>query len=95
MTTAKTIEVTIMGQKLQIRSLDADEAYVAEIAKYVDKRIGDVLSKTKGVASTQVLILAAMNIVDEYFKCRKREEARREALAKKIESIIEHIDLHI
>lgn len=91
----KTVEVTIMGQKLQIRSSDADEAYVEEIASYVDKKISDVLSRTKSVASSQVIILAAMNIVDEYLKFKRYNAEKKEAVAKKIESIIEHIDLQI
>lgn len=90
----KTVEVSIMGHKLQIRS-DSDEVYVERIAKFVDSKVKDILSKSKSVASTQLLILAAMNIADEYFKFKDATKSKREALAKKIESVIEHIDLRL
>lgn len=83
-----------MGQRLQIRS-DSDENYVEEIATFVDKKIKDILARTKSVASTQVIILAAMNIVDEFFKYKNQIDQKSEALAKKIESVIEHIDLRL
>jgi len=83
-----------MGQKLQIRS-DSDETYVEEVAKYVDSKINDVLSKTKSVASSQVVILAAMNIADEFLKFRNNKTNKNGELTKKIESMIEHIDLRL
>lgn len=90
----KPVEVKIMGQKLQIRS-DSDEAYVEEIASLVDERIKGVASKTKSVASAQVVILAAMNIADEYLRYKKLNSEKNSALSEKIEAIIEHIDLRL
>lgn len=88
------VEISIMGQKLQIRS-DSDQNYVEEVASFVNNKIKDIQSKTKSVASTQVLILTAMNIADEFFKFKKNSGERKDAIAKKIESIIEHIDLRL
>lgn len=90
----KPIEVSVMGQKLQIRS-DSDESYVQEIAVYVDKKIREILARAKSVASTQVVILAAMNIADEFLKYKQQNSQTKEAITKKIESVIEHIDLRI
>lgn len=90
----KALEVTIMGQRLQIRS-DSDDQYVEEVAAFVDKKVKEVLSKTKSVASAQVAILAAMNIADELFRYRRLNGEKRALVAKKIESIIEHIDLRL
>lgn len=90
----KPFEVTVMGQKLQIRS-DSEESYVEEVAGFVDKKIKDVLSRTKSVASTQVAILAAMNIADEFLKYKLKNKGKYEAVAKKIEQVIEHIDLQL
>jgi cell division protein ZapA len=88
------VEISVMGQKLQIRS-DSDEAYVEEIADFVNKKISDIQSKTKSVASTQVLILTAMNIADEFIRFKRENGTKKEEVAKKIESIIEHIDLRL
>lgn len=91
---AKSVEVNIMGQKLQIRS-DSEAAYVEEIAAHVDKKIREILARTKSVASTQVVILAAMNMADEFFKYKQGVNVKKDAVAKKIESMIEHIDLRL
>lgn len=88
------VEVMIMGQKLKVMS-DSEEAYVEEIAKHVDKKIKDVQSRTKSVVSMQVAILAAMNIMDEYFKYKQRCREKNESVARKIEQVIEHIDLQL
>lgn len=88
------VEVKIMGHKLQIRS-ESDEVYIEEVAKYVDKKVEDILSKTKSVASTQVVILAAMNIADEFLRYKQKNSQKNEDVAKKIESMIEHIDLRL
>lgn len=90
----KAIEVTIMGKKLQIRS-DSDSAYVEEVAAFVDKKIRDILARTKSVASTHVVILAAMNIADEFLKYKQNKNSKNEAIEKKLESMIEHIDLRL
>ncbi len=90
----KSVEVSIMGQKLQIRS-DSDEGYIEKVAQFVDGKIDDVLKRTKSVASAQVVILAAMNIADEFLKYKMNKSEREETIAKKIESMIEHIDLRL
>lgn len=84
----------IMGQKLQIRS-DSDEAYVAQVAEMVDTKVKEILAKTKSVANAQVVILAAMNIADEFLKFKSKMGNKNKAVAKKIESVIEHIDLRL
>lgn len=90
----RSVEVNIMGQKLQIRS-DSDEAYVEEIAAFVDKKIREIVARTKSVASTQVVILAAMNIADEFFKYKQKVGVKHSNVAKKLEAMIEHIDLRL
>lgn len=90
----KLVEVSVMGQKLQIRS-DSNETYVKTIAEFVDKKVKEVLSKTKSVASAQVVILAAMNIADEFFKYKDKKRLKFENVAQKIEQVIEHIDLRL
>lgn len=91
---SRTVDINIMGHRLQIRS-DSDEEYVAQVAAFVDGKVKDILSKTKSVASSQVLILAAMNIADEFIKHKNTNKAKRDEIAKKIESVIEHIDLRL
>jgi cell division protein ZapA len=90
----KPIEVTIMGQKFMVKSESGDD-YVAEIAKYVDNRINEVIQSTKSVASVNVALLAAMNIADEFRKYRNDKEGRIDKVEKKIKDMIELVDLQL
>ena len=90
----RTMEISIMGQKFVIKS-DSDDDYVTHVAKYVDQKINEVLQNTKSVASLNVAILAAMNIADEYFKFQRDKKERLSKVEKKIEDLIELIDLQV
>jgi len=83
-----------MGQKFLIKG-DSDETYVKEIANYVDRKVNEVQSKTKSVASLNVVILAAMNIADEFFKFRKEKDDKFQKVEKKIQNMVELIDLQL
>lgn len=89
----KPVEVTILGQKFVVKS-ESDETYVREVASFVDQRMNDILQKTKSVSNLNVAILSAMNIADEFFSFKKKKEQSIQTVTKKIEEMIELIDLH-
>jgi cell division protein ZapA len=90
----KAIEVSIMGQKFMVRS-ESDEDYVSRVAGYVDGKVNEVLTNTKSVASVQVALLTAMNIADEFFKYRQVKGDNLNKIEKKVQDMIELIDLQI
>jgi len=65
----KTVEVSIMGHKFQVRT-DSEDTYVKDVAAFVDKKINGILGVTKAASSVNVVILAAMNIADEYMRMK-------------------------
>jgi len=83
-----------MGQKFMIKS-DSNDDYVHRIADFVDQKINEVMHSTKSVASLNVAILTAMNIADEYFKCKKVQDDKCSAVEKKIKDMIELVDLQL
>lgn len=91
---AKSIEVSIMGQKFMVRS-DSDDQYVVEVANFVNKKIADIIAKTKAVPSLNVVLLAAMNIADEFFKYKSKKDQNFQSVEKKIAQMIEFIDLQM
>lgn len=90
----RTVEVCIMGQKFLVRS-DSDEEYVLKIAEFVNDKIAEVSSKTKSIPSLNVCILAAMNIADEHLRLRDKNEKVFSGIEKRIEGLIELIDLQL
>lgn len=91
---AKSVEVSIMGQKFMVRS-DSDDNYVVEVAQFVNKKIAEIIAKTKSVPSLNVVLLAAMNIADEYFKYKNKKDESFQQVEKKIAQMIEFIDLQM
>ncbi len=90
----KTTEVAIMGQKFMVKS-DSNEDYVRRIADFVNEKIVEVMETTNSVASLNVAILAAMNIADEFFKYQNDREQKIGTVEKKVQDLIELIDLQL
>ena len=61
--------VDILGQRYPIRSKLGD-AYVAELASYVDEKMQTAQDRSAAGDSVRVAVLAALNIADEFFRCR-------------------------
>ncbi len=83
-----------MGQKFMIKS-DSSEDYIQRVAAHVDRKINEVMQNTQSVASLNVVILAAMNIADEHFKLLRDRDDRFDTAKKKVQNLIELIDLQM
>jgi cell division protein ZapA len=82
----KALDVEILGQKFTISS-DADEGYMLKVAGYVDGKMQELMQASKPVAKTNVAMLAALNIADEFHRLKDSHEAvlnRLDQLSKKI-----------
>jgi cell division protein ZapA len=73
------VKVTIVGQDFTIRS-DATPEHTRAVADYVDKAIRAVTNGGAVVESHKAAILAALQITDELFKARARNEVVGESL---------------
>ena len=83
--------VKILGREFLVKS-DADgEGYIDEIAEYLNGKISEILETTNTSESLKVLVLAAMNIVDDYFSA-KSEKENMEDCNGKISKLIDLID---
>jgi cell division protein ZapA len=67
------VPVEILGQKFPIRSA-LDETYVTDLASYVDEKIRSAAEATPASDTVRVAVLAALNIADEYFRCRDMQQ---------------------
>lgn len=75
----KVVDVEIMGQKFIVSS-DAEEGYVRQVAGYVDGKMQEVGKTAQSLAKTNVAMLAALNIADEYHRLKENYEAVLERL---------------
>jgi cell division protein ZapA len=82
----KALDVEILGQKFTIAS-DAEESYMIKVAGYVDGKMQELMRSPKSVAKTNVAMLAALNIADEYYRLKDAHEAvlnRLDQLSKRL-----------
>jgi len=79
------VKVTIFGQAYTING-EAPREYIHQIAEYLDGKMEEVRATSAVTNPTQVAILAALNVVDEYFQLKNLKsgvdsEVERRALA--------------
>jgi cell division protein ZapA len=82
----KALDVEILGQKITISS-DADEIYMRKVAGYVDDKMQELAQAAKPVAKSNVAMLAALNIADEYHRLKDAHDAilrRLDQLSRKL-----------
>jgi len=86
------VRVTIYGQEYTIKG-EADPAYIAHVAHYVNQKMEEVESSASfPLSSLRVAILACMNITDEYFSTKKEKDEIIRSVDEKSKFIIDLID---
>ena len=86
----RVVTVEIAGHRYPIRS-DLDPEYVATLAAYVDERMR-VAARDTTSDIVRIAVLAALNIADEYFRCRdstSNESTRLRERAAHLERLVD------
>jgi len=72
--TDSTIHLNVFGEEYTVKS-KADESYLQDIAKYVDRHMREISENLpQSQSALRVAILAAMNITDELFELRQETD---------------------
>ncbi len=91
----KIIEIEIYGQKHRIKIKgEEDEKYISRLTSYVDQKMQEIAMKSKSVDASKIAILAALNIADEYFLCRRRLDQLNEGI-RHMENEIESLEVNL
>ncbi len=91
-TVSRVVSVEINGQHYPIRST-LDPEYVARLAAYVDERMRAAAIETASGDTARIAVLAALNIADEYFRCRDATSSESGLLRSRAEAIERLLDL--
>ena len=59
------VEVTVNGKNYQIICDDGQEAHLAELGEYLEKRVQELVSSIGQVGDTRLLVMTALVIADE------------------------------
>ncbi len=85
------MKIEIYDQSYNL-SADQDETYVKELAAFVDSKMRAVADATHTVDSVKVAVLAAVNIADELFTVRQRQEKLEGPLRKRVEKCVAMVE---
>lgn len=85
-----TIEVTLQGKKIVLRSEESRE-YIEAIADFVNERINSVGDPSK-IAPHIAALLAVLQIADELFKEREKLAELKEKIRLKSSVLLEMLD---
>ena len=84
---SETVKIEIYDQSYNVNA-DGNEEYLRELAAYVDGKMRFVADATKMVDSLKVAVLAALNIADEMFTLRERQQDIDGPLRKRVEKCV-------
>jgi cell division protein ZapA len=81
------VKIEIYDQTYSIQA-DGNENYLNELAAYVDGKMRTVAEAARTVDSLKVAVLAALNIADEMFQLKQRQEKLEGPLRKRVEKCV-------
>lgn len=94
MSEARTTSVHILGQEYKIRSTE-DAAFVREVALFVDEVMHRISSKMTTGTTSQIAVLASLNIAEELFRERRdggRNGTDPQELEERLQALLERVE---
>jgi cell division protein ZapA len=88
---SKNLKIDIYDQSYNVNTAE-NEGYLKELAAYVDTKMREVADATRTVDSLKVAVLAALNIADEMFRLRERQEKLEGPVRKRVERCVALLD---
>jgi cell division protein ZapA len=81
------MKVEIFDQTYNVHA-EGDEAYLRNVAAFVDEKMRAVAESTRQADSTRIAVLAALNMADELFSLRKRQEELEGPLRQSVQRCV-------
>ena len=85
------MKIQIYDQSYNVNA-DGNEEYLKELAAYVDGKMRFISESTHMVDSVKVAVLAALNVADEMFTMRKRQEALEGPLRERVQNCVSMVE---
>jgi cell division protein ZapA len=86
-----TVKIQIYDQSYNVNA-DGNEEYLHELAAYVDGKMRSIAESTHMVDSLKVAVLAALNIADEMFQTRKKQQEIEGPLRQRVENCVSMVE---
>jgi cell division protein ZapA len=85
------VKVTIFGQPYTING-EAPRDYIHQLADYLNDKMEEVQASGSAANPTQVAILAALNVADEYFQLKKLKSGEESEVERRAMALISMLD---
>ena len=85
------MKIEIYDQSYNVNA-DGNEEYLQDVAAYVDTKMREIATATKMVDSLKVAVLASLNIADELFALRERQQSIEGPLRKRVEKCVSLVE---
>lgn len=85
------MKIQIYDQSYNVNA-DGNEEYLHELAAFVDGKMRSIAESTHMVDSLKVAVLAALNIADEMFQTRKRQQEIEGPLRQRVENCVSMVE---
>lgn len=82
------MKIEIFDQTYNVNTDGQNEEHLKELAEYVDVKMREVADATHMVDSVKIAVLAALNIADEMFAYRARQQEIEGPLRKRVEKCV-------
>ncbi|MCG8592405.1 MAG: cell division protein ZapA [Proteobacteria bacterium] len=87
----QTVSVTIAGQEYRVRS-DADEAWLRQVARYVDEAMETIRRRTGTIDSLDVAVLTCLNLAREILSLRTSPNAGASLDPGRVKALLELVE---
>jgi cell division protein ZapA len=87
----KRYDIKILGQELAVIS-DAGDEQVANVVRFVNERMEDVVRSSDGLRTLDVAILAALNISEDFLKLKGVNQDLCDQFTHRSEKLIQLIE---
>jgi cell division protein ZapA (FtsZ GTPase activity inhibitor) len=86
------VTITLRGRHYTVRS-DEPEEDVLAVAQWVDQKVGEIASRSRGVPEETLALLACLNIANEYHRFRKKVLAEVADVDRELQAVGEILDI--
>ncbi len=87
----KSYNINILEQELSVLS-DAEDEHVANVVRFVNEKMEEVLQDRNGLKTLDVAILAALNISEDFLKLKEVHQQTCDQLECRSEKLIQLIE---
>lgn len=75
------VELRICGKDYTVVGQEPEE-YIQKVGLYIDRKMNDIIKTNNKLSTSMAAVLTAMNVADDFFKCRESEAVLKKDLKR-------------